>query len=372
LFATNVTLLVQMRVAIVHYWLLKMRGGEKVVEALCRLIPSADIFTLFYDSDKVSPVIRDRNITVSFLNPFRRIYRSLLPLMPIALEQFDLREYDLVISSESGPAKGVLVSSAARHICYCHTPMRYLWELYPDYVHNWTRSPVQRVFMAPVANYMRLWDYASAARVDRFIANSENTERRIRRAYRREADIVHPPVAVETFYHKPPEDYFLIVSELVSYKRVDLAVRVFSHSGRRLRIIGTGPEYRKLRRIAGRSIEFCGSVSDPELRDIYSKCRGLVFPGEEDFGIAPVEAMASGKGVIALSRGGVRESVPGAAGVFFDEPSDARLAAAVSDFEKIETRLNAAEIQRYASRFSESVFRARMQPILGLSDSASA
>src|SRR5712692_7100910 len=217
-----------MRVAIVHYWLLTMRGGEAVVEALCRLLPEADLFTLFYEPARISPAIRSHHVRASFLNPLRRHYRSLLPLMPMALEHFDLRGYDLVISSESGPAKGVLVPSSARHICYCHTPMRYLWDLYPAYLHEWTQSRWKRAAMAPVANYLRLWDYASAARVDEFIANSRNVQRRIWKTYRRTSHVIYPPVAVETFYTKPAEDYYLIVSELVAYKRLDTAVHLFS------------------------------------------------------------------------------------------------------------------------------------------------
>src|SRR5580704_2795906 len=190
-----------MRAAIVHYWLLNMRGGEKVVEALCRLLPEADIFTLFHDPARVSPAINAHRIHVSGLQHFRRHYRSLLPLMPMALESFDLRGYDLVVSSESGPAKGVITSSHTRHVCYCHTPMRYLWDLYPAYRNEWTRSRWKRALMTPVANYLRLWDYASAARVDRFVANSRNVRQRIWKTYRRESEIVNPPVAVEAFYH---------------------------------------------------------------------------------------------------------------------------------------------------------------------------
>lgn len=356
-----------MRVAIVHYWLLKMRGGEKVVEALCRLFPAADIFTLFYNPEQVSKVITSRKVTASFLSPFRRSYRSLLPLMPLALEHFDLRGYDLVISSESGPAKGVLVPSTARHICYCHSPMRYLWELYPEYLHSWTRNRLKRAIIAPVANYLRLWDYASAARVDTFVANSRNVMQRIWRAYRREAYVVHPPVATGTFYWNPPEDYFLAVSELVPYKRIDAAVRVFSKTGRRLRIAGTGPEYRSLRRIAGPNIEFCGWVPEDQLRDLYSRSRALVFPGEEDFGIAPVEAMASGKPVIALRRGGVLESVPEpGGGVLYSAPEDEHLAGALTDFERIESEIKPEALQRHASQFSEAEFRRRISPLLSL------
>ena len=186
-----------MRAAIVHYWLLNLRGGEKVVEALCRLLPDADIFTLFYDPEKVSPVIRSRRVQASFLQPLRKHYRSILPLMPLALESFDLRGYDLVVSSESGPAKGVILPSTTRHVCYCHTPMRYLWDLYPAYRNDWTRSRWKRALMTPFANYLRLWDYASAARVDDFVANSENVRRRIWKTYRRESQVMAPSRTVQ-------------------------------------------------------------------------------------------------------------------------------------------------------------------------------
>src|ERR1700722_10197274 len=214
-----------MKTAIVHYWLLNMRGGEKVIESLCRILPDVDIFTLFYDPEQVSPVIRSHNVKASFLNPYKRYYRMLLPLMPMALEHLDLRGYDLVISSESGPAKGILTSSHTRHICYCHSPMRYLWDLYPDYLHDWTRSSIKRALMAPLSNYLRLWDYASAARVDHFIANSRNVQERIWKAYRRESEVIYPPVAVDRFYWASSKGYYLIVSELVSYKQVDYAVK---------------------------------------------------------------------------------------------------------------------------------------------------
>src|ERR1041385_5041496 len=175
-----------MRAAIVHYWLLNRRGGEKVVDALCRLLPDADIFTLFCDPATLSPEMRKHRVVTSFLDPARRWYRSLLPLMPFAVESFDLRGYDLVVSSESGPAKGVIPSSSTRHVCYCHTPMRYLWDLYPAYLHEWTRSSFERVAMAPLAHYLRLWDFASAARVDEFVANSTNVQQRIWKTYRSE------------------------------------------------------------------------------------------------------------------------------------------------------------------------------------------
>jgi glycosyltransferase involved in cell wall biosynthesis len=356
-----------MRAAIIHYWLLNMRGGEKVVEALLRLLPEADVFTLFYDPARVSAAIRARRVTASFLNPLRRSYRSLLPLMPMALESFDLRGYDLIVSSESGPAKGVLAPSSARHVCYCHTPMRYLWDLYPAYRNEFTARAWKRALMAPVANYLRLWDYSTAARVDEFVANSANVARRIWKTYRREARVIYPPVAVETFYWKEPEDYYLIVSELVAYKRIDTAVRVFSKNGRRLRIVGDGPEYGALRRLAAGRVEFCGRVSDEELRELYARARAFVMPGEEDFGMTPVEALASGKAVIALGRGGVLESVPAAdpvGGVFYDAAEGERLARAIEEFETLEPRILPRELQVWARQFSEERFAREMRAII--------
>ncbi len=353
-----------MRAAIVHYWLTGMRGGERVVEALCRMLPDADIYTLFYDPDRVSDTIRSHRITASYLNPLRRWRRSLLPLMPAALESFDLRAYDLVMSSESGPAKGVLTPATTRHVCYCHTPMRYLWELYPAYANQWTRSSVKRVAIRYFTHRLRLWDYASAARVDQFIANSENVRRRIWKTYRRDANVVYPPVAVETFRNEPAQDYFLIVSELVAYKQLDYAIRVFSKSGRRLIVAGEGPEYRNLRRLASGGVEFCGRVSDVELRDLYARSRALVMPGEEDFGITAVESLASGKPVIALGRGGALEAVPGRdplGGVLYDEPTESALEQALTQFGRVSPQIHPPDLQAWAAQFSESAFEQKMR-----------
>jgi glycosyltransferase involved in cell wall biosynthesis len=356
-----------MRTAIVHYWLLGMRGGEKVVEALCQLLPDADIFTLFYDPDRVSPTIRSHHIETSFLNPLRRHYRYLLPLMPVALEHLDLRDYDLVISSESGPAKGVITSSNTRHICYCHSPMRYLWDLYPAYLHEWTTSPLKRALIASLANYLRLWDYASASRVDEFVANSRNVQKRIWKCYRRTSQVVYPPVDTESFYNRPPDDYYLAVSELVSYKRLDDAVRAFSRIGRKLKLVGDGPEYRSLKGIAGPNIEFCGRVSASELRDLYARCRALIHPGEEDFGIVAVEAIASGKPVIALGRGGVLESIPAESprgGFFYSHPGDTPLQRAVEQFELEESQISPRALMHFAEKFSEENFATQMESLL--------
>ena len=352
-----------MRCAIVHYWLLGMRGGERVLEALCELLPDADIFTLFYDPERVSSTISRHRVFPSFLDPLKRLHRHALPLMPFALESFDLREYDLVISSESGPAKGVIVSSNARHLCYCHSPMRYLWDLYPAYLHEWTKNGSRRVLLALLSNYLRLWDAAAATRVDEFVANSGNVQRRIWRAYRRESEIVYPPVDTARFFHAAPKDYFLIVSALVEYKRIRDAVELFSCTGQKLKIVGEGNQYRELRSIASSNIEFCGRVPDAQLPELYAQSRAVVLPGEEDFGIVPVEAMASGKPVIALGRGGILETVPSMnpyTAFLYDSPGPHELSAAVRRFEHAEMEVQPKALQRSAARFSKDRFLENM------------
>ncbi|HVW84122.1 MAG TPA: glycosyltransferase [Bryobacteraceae bacterium] len=348
-----------MRVALVHYWLLGMRGGEKVLEAMCRLFPEADIFTLFYDPEAVSPLIRSRNVHVSFLNPLRGMYRSLLPLMPVALEHFDLRGYDLVISSESGPAKYVLVSSQARHVCYCHTPMRYLWELYPAYCHEFRRGFAKQILFSLFASHLRTLDYASAARVDAFLANSRNVRRRIWRAYRRRSRVVYPPVPAHDFRHEASRGYFLMVSEMVPDKRLDYAIRCVTRTGRRLKVVGGGPEYKALRRIAGPNVEFCGRVSDADLRELYSRCAALIVPGEEDFGMTLVESLASGKPVIALEKGGASEIVTPGCGFLFGAPDEPSLSEALQAFDRRERFVNPAALMARSRDFSEEAFQTR-------------
>ena len=330
-----------------------------MLEAMCRAFPEADIFTLFYNPEAVSPLIRSRNVRASFLNPLRRFHRSLLPLMPMALEDFDLRAYDLVISSESGPAKGVLTSANSRHFCYCHTPMRYLWELYPEHRHEYGGNALKRTVFGGIANYMRLWDYATAARVDGFMANSRNVKHRIWRAWRRKARVVYPPVAIDTFRYQVPEDYFLMVSELVPYKRLDYAIRWFARSGRRLKVVGSGPEFRKLRKSGGANVEFAGRVSDFELRELYSRCRALVVPGEEDFGINMVEALASGKPVIALAKGGALEIVESGHGVLYPEQNETSLEDALRAFDRVESLIDSQMLIESASKYSEAAFQRR-------------
>ncbi len=344
------------RVALIHYWLLGARGGEKVLEAICRILPDADIFTLFYDPEKVSPLIRSKNVHASFLNPLQRFHRGLLPLMPLALEAFDLRSYDLVISSESGPAKGVIAPARTPHLCYCHTPMRYLWELYPAYCNDFGTNSITRAAMAPFANYLRMWDFSTAARVDHFLANSRNVRQRIWKTYRRKSKVVHPPVQTEAFYNKPPEGYFLIVSEMVAYKRLDYAIRTFTRSGRRLKVVGEGPEYRALRKLAGPNIEFCGRVSPAELQELYARSIALVMPGEEDFGMTMVESLASGKPVVALGRGGSVEIVGEQYGVLYEDPSEICLENALRELDRQAASINPLNLNTRAEDFSEAAF----------------
>lgn len=356
-----------MKVAIVHYWFVSQRGGEKVVEELCNIFHHADIYTLVLDKNSLSNIFLGRNIYTSFINrlPFAQsFYKNYLPIMPMALEQFDLRKYDLVISSESGPAKGVVTSPETLHLCYCHTPMRYVWDMYHDYMSN--SGAIKRFFMAPVLHYLRMWDRISADRVDHFVANSVNVARRIAKHYRRDADVVHPPVDVENFFiSEKHDDFYLLVGQLVGYKRFDLAVKAFTRLGKRLIIIGEGEEMRFLRKIAGQNIEFLGRQPFEVLRDHYSRCQALVFPGEEDFGIVPLEAMASGRAVIAYGCGGALETVvDGVTGIFFQEQTVDALVSAVKRFEGMRSRFDPAEIRAYAFRFSSKRFRSELSQII--------
>lgn len=349
-----------MRVAIVHYWFVGMRGGEKVVEALCELYPDADVYTHVYDPDAVSDAIRRHTVKTTFIQRLpwaRRLYKAYLPFMPLALEQLDLRAYDLVISSECGPAKGVVTNPRTVHLCYCHSPMRYAWDMYWDYMDN-LRWPM-RWAGSFIMHYMRLWDRACADRVDRFVANSQFVADRIRTHYRRDATVVHPPVDVDTFSpNSSREDFYLCVGELVAYKRVDLAVQAFNRLGRRLVVIGAGVETRRLRNLAGPTVELLGRCPDAVVRDHLSRCRALVFPGEEDFGIVPIEAMASGAPVLAYGVGGVRETISdGETGLFFEEQTPEAIMDTVKRFEDARHRFHPESIAEHVRQFSRERFQ---------------
>ena len=364
-----------MRVAIVHYWFVNRRGGEQVVEALCDLFPQADLFALVADRKTLSPELQKHKLTTSFLQKLpgsRKWHRHMLPLCPLAVEQFDLRGYDLVVSSESGPAKGVLTAPETCHICYCHTPMRYLWNFYQEYKNGSSLGPVRKLAFGLTAHYARLWDQSSAARVDYFAANSRNVAARVRKYYRREAEVIYPPVDVSgARLCEHIEDYYLVVGQLVNYKRVDLAIEACNKLGRPLRVVGAGEEYQWLRRIAGKTVSFLGPLSDEEVREQYARCRALLFPGEEDFGIVPVEAQASGRPVIAFGKGGARDTLicadqdgPAApklsTGVFFGEQRADSLVEAILKFEAVEHHFSPPFIRAHAEQFDKKRFLKKM------------
>ncbi|MCR9125577.1 MAG: glycosyltransferase [Rhodobacteraceae bacterium] len=359
------------RVAIIHYWLVGMRGGEKVIEALCRMFPQAEIFTHVYLPDKVSPLIRSHKVhttSIARLPLAGRLYPKYLPFMPRALEEIDLTGFDLVISSESGPAKGVIAPPDALHLCYCHSPMRYLWDQY--HVYRKDAGFVTRQVMPGLASKLRVWDTVSAARVDGFVANSRHVEQRIHSYWRRTADVVAPPVAVQDFQPVAPEQrgsFYLWAGELVSYKRPDIVIEAFNRLGLPLIVIGGPPKAeRKLARNARDNIRFLGQVPFEKLRRYLACCKALVFPGEEDFGIIPVEAMASGRPVIAYGRGGALDTViDRTTGLLFQDQTADGLVEAVRRFEDEGLEdLPVEGMLRQASRFDEAHFRAGFSRVL--------
>lgn len=348
-----------MRVAIIHYWLVGMRGGEKVLEALCKMYPCADIFTHVYDPEAISDVIKRHRIRTTFIDrlPYaKKMYKKYLPLMPMALEQMNLNEYDLVISSESGPAKGIIPNSTALHVCYCHSPMRYIWNMYNNYYDS--SGVMTRLMMPPLAHYLRTWDVATANRVDDFAANSITVARRIKSYYRRSAEIIHPPVDTTAFHPVSPGevgDHYLMVGELVGYKRPDLAVEAFNNMKAKLVVIGGGEMLDRLRKTAGPTVTIMGPQPFSVLKEQYARCKALIFPGEEDFGIVPVEAMASGRPVIAFNRGGATETVVAdKTGVFFDEQTVEAMIEAVERLDRMD--FNPRDAVARAAEFRADVF----------------
>ncbi|HXG16859.1 MAG TPA: glycosyltransferase [Calidithermus sp.] len=362
------------RVALVHDWLTGMRGGERCLEVFGELFPDADLFTLLHVPGSVSPLIERRRIVTSFVQRLpgaARHYRRYLPLFPLAVERFDLTGYDLVLSTSHCVAKGARPAPGARHVCYCFTPMRYVWDLYEDYFGARAGLGV-RVLMPPVAAALRRWDRRTSERVDRFVAISRFVADRIRRCYGREADVLPPPVDVQRFRlaDGTPEDFYLVVSALVPYKRVDLAVDAATRLGRRLLVVGTGPEERRLRARAGPTVEFLGWRPDAEVADLYRRCRAVLFPGLEDFGIVPLEAMAAGRPVIAYGAGGVLETVvpPGGdeppTGLFFHSQSVDALVEAIQAFERQERRFSPRALRARAEAFDRPRFKERLAAYL--------
>ncbi|HET8636642.1 MAG TPA: glycosyltransferase [Acidobacteriaceae bacterium] len=374
--AEEINTLERAQVAIVHYWFVSRGGGEKVVEALAEIFPNADIFALVVNPDELPPLLQSRRIHTSFLQKVpgaRKFHRHFLLLHPTALEQFDLSGYDLVISSESGPAKGVITSAKTCHVCYCHSPMRYLWDMHSEYRAN--MNPLVRAIYSCASTWLRVWDLATAARVDSFVANSQFVASRIRKFYHRESTVIYPPVetGVATV-QRQPGDYYLCVGRLVNYKRVDLAVQACSRINRRLKVVGDGPEMKRLRKMAGPTIEFSKFESSEKLGESFAGCRALLFPGEEDFGIVPVEAQSFGRPVIAYGSGGSLETVIGCwpdeplesshTGLFFGEQTVESLEEAILRFESLEARFSPDVIATRAQQFDSGRFKLEMQRYL--------
>ena len=370
------------RVILAHDWLTGMRGGERVLEILCRSFPQAPIYTLIHNPAAVSDVINAHAVTTSWLQRvpgIRQHYRYFLPFFPGAIERLQPMAADLLISTSHCVAKGLRPPKGARHLCYCFTPMRYAWLFYEEY---FGKNPLKKMALTPYLNRLRAWDRATCDRVDRFVALSRHVQKRILEFYGREADVVYPPVNTSFWTPAPPESagagspgrsalawakrsggawsaepgaYDLIVSALVPYKKIEVAVRAYNRLGFPLKIVGSGTQYKRLRRMAGTSIEFLGRLDDDRIRDLYRHCRLLVFPGEEDFGIVPVEAQACGRPVVAYGIGGVLETVvDGQTGIFFHAQTEAALLTAIE--QAAATTWDPAAIRASAERFSEANF----------------
>jgi glycosyltransferase involved in cell wall biosynthesis len=360
----------QPRIAIVHEYLTRMGGAEKVVKVLSDLFPSARIFTLLYDAKNCGADFPSWKVEKSRLQNFPQFLRKrpkfLLPFIRTAVEEWDFSDYDLVLTSSSAFAHGIITPLHARNICYCHSPARFLW----DYTHEYQRERGLRGFKKIIVGRMlkdlRIWNRLSAQRVDRWLANSQTVQSRIQKYYRTDADVVHPPVEISKLkmsgHH---ENYFLIVSQLTSYKRIDLAISVFNKLRRRLVIVGDGPQRKFLEGIAGPTIEFHGWKSDVEVAELLKNCRGFIFPGEDDFGMAPVEAMASGKPVLAFGKGGATETVvQKKTGILFDEQSPESLEQGLADLLANEKKFQPPKIRAHAKQFSRAEFERKIQKVV--------
>ena len=357
--------------AIIHDWLTGMRGGERCLEILCELFPQAHLYTLVYISGSVSPLIEQMPIKTSFIQklPFsKRGYRKYLPLFPMAVEGFNLKGYDLILSCSHCVAKGIIPPPDALHISYMLTPMRYAWDMYGEYFEQ-KSSKMIPLFI----HYLRMWDVTSSQRVDHFLCISNHVKNRIKKFYRREAEVIYPPVDIHRFNIQDKRgDFFLIVSSFVPYKKINLAIEAFNRIGYPLKIVGSGPEEKKLKSMAKSNVEFLGWQPDDVVADCYSKCRALIFPGEEDFGIVPLEAMACGRPVIAYGRGGALETIipydgqsqskrGGPTGLFFHEQSLDSLIDAVGRFIQIEKEFDPVAIRKHTIHWDREIFKEKIK-----------
>jgi glycosyltransferase involved in cell wall biosynthesis len=354
------------RVALVHDFLVDVRGAERVFLAVCDLFPQADLFTAVYDEQGTEGRFAHRSIHTSFLQRLRpnaRTFRALLPLYPAAMESLDLRGYDLVISSSSAWAHGVIPDEDAVHVCYCHNPFRYAWNARQETLA--ARGPVGRAALGAVFQRWRQWDWIAAQRVDAYVANSQTTKRRVARYFGREATVLHPPVDIERFAPAEPGEAYVVLSELMAHKRIEVAVRAFNELRLPLVVVGNGPDARRLHRLAGPTVSFTGRVSDAEAAHILARARALVVTATEEFGIAAVEAQAAGRPVIALHEGGVRETViEGETGIFFDRPEPEALVEAVLAFDVL--AVDSAACVASARRFDTAQFRRGLRSVVEL------
>jgi len=350
-----------MKVALVHDHLAQDGGAEKVLRALAKMFPEAPIYTLLYEKENIKKYYPGRHIEASIIQKLPggvKFYQWYMPFMPMAVEFFDLGSFDLVISDASAFAKGVITSPKALHICYCHTPTRYIWDYTHQYINELKYNKFIKKIISMVLNYVRIWDRQAADRVDKFIANSETVKKRIKKYYRRDSRVIYPPVEIDNFFISPkPEDYFLIGGRLAVYKRVDIVISAFKTLGLPLKIFGDGADLKRLKKIAAgvSTIEFLGRVDERQKAELYSRSQAFLNPQIEDFGITVVEAMASGRPVIAYNEGGAKETVvAGKTGIFFNAQTPEAVVAAVEEFKKMSWK--AEEIREQAKRFSEEIF----------------
>ncbi len=368
-----------MRVAIVHDWLLGMRGGERALDIFCKMFPDSEIFTLFYNKSALTPAIEDRPIHTSFLQnlPFaRKSYRNYLPLFPLAVESFNLNGFDLIISSSHCVAKGAKKPAGAYHFCYCYTPMRYAWVFFEQYFGSY--SPIKKYIVKMVTENLKKWDLSTLGRVDDFAAISETIKKRIKDVYGRDSAVIYPPVDTDKFRLEPSlkrGDYYLCVSALVPYKRIDIIVDAFNVlRDKRMLIVGDGQLEKelKLRKVSD-NIEFIGRVTDDELRSLYKNAKAFIFTAEEDFGIAPIEAQAAGVPVICYGKGGLSETIYpinistgkcDPTGLFFFEQTAESLVNAIGEFERKHDEFDPLACRRNAERFSEDKFVCNMKDFI--------
>ena len=349
------------KIALVHHYLVFLRGGEKVLKAFCEIYPDAALYTLFADAATIRSFgLKPHTSRLQRLFNITRRHKLLLPLFPLAAESLDLQNFDIVITSDASFVKGVITRPDALHICYCHSPPRYIWDMEQEYLRA-VRS-VARPLLRWLFHYLRLADFAAAQRVDAFVANSNHTAKRIRKFYRRESTVINPPVEASRFRVAPAQDYYLYIGNLEAYKRPDLVVEAFNRLGKKVLLAGSGPLLKKLRRVAKANVYLLGWVDDERAVQLYSECRALIFPGVEDFGIVPLEAMASGKPVIAYAAGGALETVVDeVTGLFFKEQTTDALCDAVERFEKKEADFDPDAIREHSLKWDLSLFKERFR-----------